>query len=122
MRMLKMAVAGAAVTGFAVLGLAAPAQAAEQAAAPGGVVAADDPSYSLMAVAPACVQLSQGRNGSTAWAEATNRCGYAVRVRMIWAWAGDGACTSLPNNYYYRETRGAANIPPHPYVSELRSC
>jgi hypothetical protein len=120
--MVKMAVAGAAVAGFAVLGLAAPAQAAEQAGAPAGVAAADDPSYSLMAAAPACVKLSQGRNGSTAWAEASNTCGYAVRVRMIWAWAGDGSCTSLSNGYYYRETRGAANVPPRPYVSELRSC
>ncbi len=119
MRMGKMAAACVAAAGFAVLGLAAPAQAAEPAAS---VVAADSPSYLLLAPAPGCVGLSQGRNGSTAWAEATNRCGYTVRVRMIWAWAGDGACTTLPNNYYYRETRGAANIPPRPYVSELRSC
>jgi len=118
MRMGKIAAAGVAVAGFAVLGLAAPAQAAEPAAS----VAVDNPSYLLLAPAPGCVGLAQGRSGSTAWAEATNRCGYTVRFRMIWAWAGDGACTSLPNNWYHRETRGAANIPPHPYVSELRSC
>ncbi|HEX6340428.1 hypothetical protein [Umezawaea sp.] len=111
---MKTALVGVFAAGVAVLGLAAPAQAAEQ--------AADDPSYSLMASAPSCVELSQGRNGGTAWAEATNRCGYAVRVRMIWAWASDGACTSLPDRYYYRETRGAASVPPRPYVSELRSC
>jgi hypothetical protein len=116
MKMWKMAAASAVATGFAVLGFSAPAQAAP--AAP----AADDPSFTAMAVAPSCVELNQGRSGSTAWATATNRCGYTVRVRMIWAWASDGSCTTLYNNYYYRETRGAANIPPHPYVSELRSC
>ncbi|VVJ19280.1 Uncharacterised protein [Amycolatopsis camponoti] len=120
MKMGKIAATGAVAAGFAVLGFAAPAQAAEPAAA---VVAADNPAYLLLAPAPNCVGLAQGRNGSTAWAEATNNnCGYTVRVRMIWAWAGDGPCVSLPNNYYYRETRGAANIPPRPYVSELRSC
>lgn len=113
-----MAAACAATAGFAALGLAAPAQAAEPAAA----VAADNPAYLLMAPAPGCVGLSQGRNGSTAWAEATNTCGYTVRLRMIWAWASDGSCTSLPDNWYHRETRGAANIPPRPYVSELRAC
>jgi hypothetical protein len=118
-KMGKSAAIGAVAAGFAVLGFTAPAQAAEPAVA---VVAADNPAYLLLAPAPNCVGLSQGRNGSTAWAEATNGCGYTVRLRMIWAWAGDGSCVSLSNNYYHRETRGAANIPPRPYVSELRSC
>lgn len=116
-----MAAACAAAASFVVLGLAAPAQAAEG-AQPQSVVAADDPAFTAFAPAPSCVGLEQGRDGSTAWAKATNRCGYTVRLRMIWAWAGDGSCTSLPNNWYLRETRGAANIPPRPYVSELRSC
>ncbi|MEC3981291.1 hypothetical protein [Amycolatopsis sp. H20-H5] len=66
--------------------------------------------------------VSQHRDGNTAYATASNTCTHAVRVRMIWAFAADGGCTSLPKGYAYTESRGAAALPPRPKVSEMRNC
>jgi hypothetical protein len=122
MRLLQKAAVVLVAAGSLGLAATAPAMAddtATQAVPVESLPGADNGDIGLFAVAPSCVKLNQGRNGNTAWAEATNQCGYTVRFRMIWAWAGDGACSS--NTYRY-ETRGAASIPPRPYVDELRLC
>jgi hypothetical protein len=76
----------------------------------------------ILALAPSCVHLQQGRNGSTAWANSQNTCSSTQRYRMIWAWAADGACVTVSSGGSHNETRGAANIPPRPSVTELRLC
>jgi hypothetical protein len=74
-------------------------------------------------VAPSCVNLKQfWKDDNTVRAEATNTCGKTVRFRMIWAWAGDGACNSLPNGWYHWEEHDKSRFLPDPYVSELRAC
>jgi hypothetical protein len=81
------------------------------------------PDAESAASAPSCVHLRQwdewrGWRGYRSWAQATNNCGYTVRLRMIWAWALDGSCTSLAPGWWRREWRTGGL----PYVSELRSC
>ncbi|WHT16475.1 hypothetical protein N8J89_25460 [Crossiella sp. CA-258035] len=100
-----VAVALMAVTGGVLM--AAPAQAAGS---------------GIEGTAPSCVTLKQWRTGNTAHAKAVNTCSGTQRVRMIWAWAADGSCVSVPRGYEFTETRGAAAVPPRPKVSELRSC
>lgn len=117
MKVMNTAAVVVAAAALSAVGFVMPAQASTLA-----VPAADDASFTTMATAPSCVKLKQGRDGSTAWAEAKNECGRTVRFRMIWAWAGDGSCVSKANGTTHRETRGAANIPPRPYVDELRAC
>jgi hypothetical protein len=73
------------------------------------------------ATVPSCVELRQWEEwtfweGWSSWAEATNRCGYGVRFRMIWAWAYDGQCMTV-HNYWLEGRHGR-----FPYVSELRPC
>jgi hypothetical protein len=70
---------------------------------------------------PSCVRLDQWESWSLlrGWkshARAINNCNRSLRFRMIWAWAGDGACHSVRRSWY-EERRGKL-----PYVSELRSC
>lgn len=70
------------------------------------------------ATAPSCVSLSQWDSGGYSYARATNNCGSTVRVRMIWAWAFDGACTTIYSGYRLTEWRWGGP----PYVSSLQSC
>lgn len=97
MRLWRMVATGVVAACLSVVGMAMPAHAA---------------------AAPSCVSLSQWDSGGSSYARATNWCGRAVRLRMIWAWAGDGNCTYLPNGYYLQEGRGGT----YPYVTELRVC
>lgn len=78
------------------------------------------------ATAPSCVNLEQWKQ-EISWApdkkvaRATNRCSGTQRFRMIWAWAADGSCHSIPPNGSLTEERGIGS-PPVPYVNELRKC
>lgn len=76
---------------------------------------------SVAETAPNCVSLDQWDSwdwwkGWKSHARAINSCGYGVRFRMIWAWAGDGGCHTIYRSWY--EERSGKG----PYVSELRSC
>ncbi len=77
--------------------------------------------FSAKIPVPHCVELTQWNSWSwwKGWrshARAINHCGYPVRLRMIWAWAFDGACHTVKRSWY--EERGGSI----PYVSELRYC
>jgi precorrin-4 methylase len=122
MRFLQGAAVVLAAAGALGLGVTAPAM-ADTATAPRKVeqLPGDDNGHDVgvFAVAPSCVVLTGGTRGITkVWARATNNCGYAVRFRMIWAWAGDGACKTVSR--YWEEERTWTE--PRPYVSELRLC
>jgi hypothetical protein len=73
------------------------------------------------ATAPSCVGLSQWESTQfpvRSYASVQNFCSGGKRVRLIWAWAGDGECHYLSPGAYYKESRlGRA-----PYVSEVRAC
>ncbi len=98
MRLLKMTAIGLFAVCMNLIGTTAPAQAA---------------------TAPSCVRLYQWDSGGRSYASAQNwGCGSTVRVRMIWAWASDGACVTLRNNEGYSEWKWGWP----PYVGELRTC
>lgn len=71
-----------------------------------------------MSNAPTCVWLSQWASGAWDYARATNHCSYTVRIKMNWAWAIDGSCTTLPSGWYYTEGR----LRPGHYVQALENC
>lgn len=84
------------------------------------------PNNAQAATAPSCVNLAQSKRvirlaPDRIVATATNRCGGTQRFRMIWAWAADGSCRSIPAGGSFTEER-RIGFPPAPYVNELRKC
>lgn len=78
------------------------------------------------ATAPSCVSLVQSkrvisRAPDRIVATATNSCSGTQRFRMIWAFAADGSCRSIPAGGAFTEER-RIGFSPAPYVSELRKC
>lgn len=76
----------ALVTAVAVAGLAT-AVAATPAAAESEV--------GVLGNAPSCVRVgvNRGTITQTGWAE--NQCGYAMNLKIIWAWGADGPCSTV---------------------------
>jgi len=84
------------------------------------------PNNAQAATAPSCVNLTQSKQvirlaPDKIVATATNRCSGTQRFRMIWAFAEDGYCQSVPRGGSFTEKRGIG-FPPAPKVSELRKC
>lgn len=78
------------------------------------------------ATAPSCVNLRQSKQvirlaPDKIVATATNNCSGTQRFRLIWAFAVDGSCISIPAGGSRTERRGILS-PPSPTVSELRKC
>lgn len=79
------------------------------------------------AAPPACVQLSTWsyRNGVTWYhhAKTTNKCGYPVRIRHVWAYAYDSSCKYIGSGGYYHSSRVRSIVDWfQPYLSSVRSC
>lgn len=84
------------------------------------------PNNAQAAVAPSCVSLVQSKRvirhaPDRIVATATNSCSGTQRFRMIWAFAADGYCQSIPPRGFFTEERDIG-FPPAPKVSELRKC
>jgi hypothetical protein len=84
------------------------------------------PSNAQAATAPSCVKLTDWKvvisgGADRKYAKATNDCTGSQRFRMIWAWAADGPCYTIPKGGTFTEYR-RIGFPPAPYVSELKKC
>ncbi len=75
------------------------------------------PMAAQAASAPSCVHLYQSGEGNS-YATVKNLCSSSIRIRVIWAWAGDGACSTIHSGHTYVEKRRGKI----PYVSSVQSC
>ena len=82
-------------------------------------------SVARAATAPTCVQVQNTSSGTTYRVKVTNTCGSTQRVKVIWAYGPDSACTTLNSGYQFTHTTcsgWACSVPPRPRFDRLESC
>lgn len=109
MRVMKIRKTVAVLMGAAALGVGAAAAAAAPDGGPGTTVAAQARAAGVPA--PSCVKVESGRTGDSSWVHVSNGCGETVRLKILWNYAYDTACFSVPDGRWLMSSRDEAFFP-----------